>query len=158
MPVVIALFERAEAATTAETAIAGRFGRGGDCLIQRHTRAPLDSNNLPEGATEFGRNIAIAMVSGGVFMAVAGGIAGGLDLMLGMGIGMGIGLGFVTGLLMGLVGAMQAGTRIPKPGLRAMQSRLRPGGAIVVVEIAAAGVDDVTEMLEEHGAVAVESC
>ena len=105
-----------------------------------------------------GRNIAIAMVAGGVFMAVAGGLAGAFDLMLGMGIGMGVGLGFVTGLLMGLVGAMQAGTRIPKPALRALEARLAAGGAILVVELDAAKLDAATELLEEHGAVAVETC
>ncbi len=157
MPVLVALFERADAAIAAEAGLA-TLTRGGGGLTQRHGRAPLDANILPEGATEFGQNIAIAMVAGGVFMAVAGGLAGAFDLMLGMGIGMGVGLGFVTGLLMGLVGAMQAGTRIPKPALRALEARLAAGGAILVVELDAAKLDAATELLEEHGAVAVETC
>lgn len=157
MPVLVALFERSDAAVAAEAALAP-LTRGGAGLTQRHGRAPLDANILPEGATEFGRNIAIAMVAGGVFMAVAGGLAGAFDLMLGMGIGMGIGLGFVTGLLMGLVGAMQAGTRIPKPALRALEARLAPGGSILVVELDAAKLDAAAELLEEQGAAAVETC
>lgn len=158
MAVIAALFESIAAAGQAENAVGDVFGRTGHCVTQRHTRAPLDGNRLPDGATEFGRNIAIAMVAGGVFMAAAGGLAGGLDLMLGMGVGLGVALGFVTGLLMGLVGAMQAGTRIPKPMLRALAARLPPGGALVVIEIEAAKADDVTELLEANAAVAVETC
>lgn len=158
MPVTIALFERSDDAEVAEAAIASAFARGGACLTQRHRRAPLDGNILPEGATEFGRNIAIAMVAGGVFMAIAGGLAGAFDLMLGMGVGMGVGLGFVTGLLMGLVGAMQAGTRIPKPAVRALEARLAQGGTILLVEVDAARTEAVGELLEQHGAAAIEVC
>lgn len=158
MPVVVALFDRIAAADAAEVAIGRACGRGGQCLIQRHTRVPLDGNSLPDGATEFGRNIVIAMVAGGLFMATAGALAGAFDLMLGMGIGMGVALGFVTGLLMGLVGATQAGTRIPKPALRALVGRFVPGGAILVVEIDAARVEEVETLLEPHGPVAVDHC
>jgi ABC-type dipeptide/oligopeptide/nickel transport system permease subunit len=158
MPVVVALFASNAAAEAAELAIGRACSRGGECLIQRHTRVPFDGNSLPDGATEFGRNIVIAMVAGGLFMATAGALAGAFDLMLGMGIGMGIALGFVTGLLMGLVGAMQAGTRIPKPALRGLVARFVPGGAILVVEIDAARVDEVETLLEPHAPVAVERC
>ncbi len=158
MPVVVALFEHASAAEAAEAAISRACGRGGECMTQRYTRVPLDGNSLPDGATEFGRNIAIAMAAGAVFMAVAGGLAGGFDLMLGMGIGMGVALGFVTGLLMGLVGAMQAGTRIPKPAVRSLVARFVPGGALLVVEIDAARIDEVDELLEPHAPAAVEHC
>lgn len=156
MAVVCAWFETPEAARTAEAATREAHGRGGACLTQIYARRPIDGNALPEPATEFGRNIAVAMVAGGLFMATAGGIAGALDLMLGMTVAMGLGLGFVTGLLMGLVGSMQAGTRRAKPGLRALEARLAGGGAIVVVELDAREVDDVTTLLESHGAAALE--
>jgi hypothetical protein len=144
---VYALFDDVSAASAAEAAVRGSFGRGGAAVVQLHTRAPLDANILPEGATEFGRNIAIAMIGGGVFMAVAGALVGAFDLMLGLGVGLGIALGFVTGLLMGLVGAMQAGTRVAKPQLRALEPRLARGGAaLVLVEVE--GKDDAAQLLE----------
>lgn len=156
MSVVCAWFDSPDAARACEVEIRAAHGRGGRCLTQVHDRRPLDSNSLPELATEFARNIAVAMVAGGLFMATAGAIAGAFDLMLGMTVGMGIVLGFITGLLMGLVGAMQAGTRSAKPGLRALEARLEHGGAIVVVELDAANVDDVVTLLETHGATTIE--
>lgn len=148
--VVYALLERSEA--EAAEAELRRDQVGGHLNVaQLHTRAPLDSNILPEGATEFGRNLIIAMAIGGVFMAVAGAIAGAMDLMLGMGVGMGIALGFVTGLLMGLVGAMQAGTRVAKLPLRELESRVSEDRALLVIEVdgrrEATAVD---EVLERH--------
>ncbi len=144
---VYALFDDVTAASAAEAAVRASFGRGGAAVVQLHTRAPLDANILPEGATEFGRNIAIAMVGGGVFMAIAGALVGAFDLMLGMGIGLGIALGFVTGLLMGLVGAMQAGTRVAKPQLRALEVRLARGdAALLLVEVE--GKDEGVRLLE----------
>jgi ABC-type dipeptide/oligopeptide/nickel transport system permease subunit len=134
--VVYALFDRASVASTAELAVRSEHGRGGAGLVQSFDRGPLDGNGLPDGATEFGRNLAIAMLAGAAFMGIAGGIAGALDLLLGMGVGLGIALGFVTGLLMGLVGAMQAGTRIPKRELRELQSRITEGRVLIVVEAA----------------------
>lgn len=157
--VVYALFETSAEADAAELALRNTHGRGGAVVAQLHIRAPLDANMLPEDATEYGRNIAIAMVGGGVFMAVTGAIVGALDLMLGLGVGMGIALGFVTGLLMGLVGAMQAGTRRPKAQLRALESRLREGAALLVVEVGtkseAAGV---SEQLRSRDPLELDVC
>jgi hypothetical protein len=157
--VVYALFETGAAADAAELELRTTHGRGGGVLVQLHTRAPLDANILPEDATEYGRNIAIAMVGGGVFMAVAGAIVGALDLMLGLGVGMGIALGFVTGLLMGLVGAMQAGTRRPKAQLRALEPRLRDGCALLVVEVDSKGeAVGISEELQRHDPIELDVC
>ena len=146
--VVYALLERS-AAEAAEAELRRDHVGGHLNVAQLHERAPLDANILPEGATEFGRNLLIAMAAGGVFMAVAGAIAGAMDLMLGMGIGMGLALGFVTGLLMGLVGAMQAGTRAAKLPLRELEPRIIEGRALLVIEVdgrrEAAAVDSVLE-------------
>jgi hypothetical protein len=157
--VVYALFDSAEAAARAETTVRAEHGRGGSCVLQSFDRAPLDGNILPEGATEFGRNLVIAMLAGAAFMSVAGGIVGGLDLLLGMGVGMGIALGFVTGLLMGLVGAMQAGTRIPKPVLRALEPRLARGCILLIVEpVRAQDCDAVVTTLEQLGPSEFGTC
>jgi hypothetical protein len=147
MAVVYALLEDAAAAAAAEASMRSTFGRGGAAVVQLHTRAPLDANQLPEGATEFGRNIVMAMLGGGAFMAAAGGIVGALDLMLGLGVGLGIALGCVTGLLMGLVGAMQAGTRVAKPQLRALEPRLAAGATLLLVEVE--GRDEAAQVLEQ---------
>ncbi|MBX7077845.1 MAG: hypothetical protein K1X88_01580 [Nannocystaceae bacterium] len=136
MPLVVyALFDEAAPAERAAAAIQRAHGRGGEVVVQLHDRAPLDGNLLPEGATEFGRNMLIAMAAGGVFMAVAGGIAGAFDLLLGMTVAMGVGLGGVTGVLMGLVGAMQAGTRIPRAEIRALEQRMGGGRRLLLVEL-----------------------
>lgn len=146
--VVYALLERS-AAHAAEAELRRDHVGGHLNVAQLHERAPLDANILPEGATEFGRNLLIAMVSGGVFMATAGAIAGLMDLILGMGVGMGITLGFVTGLLMGLVGAMQAGTRVAKLPLRELEPRMSEERALLVIEVdgqrEATAVDSVLE-------------
>lgn len=133
--VVYALFDSASEATVAEQAVRKEHGKGGACVVNSYDHGPLDGTGLPEGATEFGRNVAIAMLAGAGFMAVAGGIAGAMDLLLGMGVGMGVMLGLVTGLLMGLVGAMQAGTRIPKRAIRELAARLVDGRVLVIVEV-----------------------
>jgi hypothetical protein len=145
--VVYALLERS-AADAAEAELRRDHVGGHLNVAQVHERT-LDANILPEGATEFGRNLLIAMAAGGVFMAAAGAIAGAMDLMLGMGVGMGVALGFVTGLLMGLVGAMQAGTRVAKLPLRELEPRMTEGRAVLVIEVdarhEAAAVDSVLE-------------
>jgi hypothetical protein len=157
-PIVYALFADAATAAAAEAELRDEHGRGGANVAQLHTRAPLDANILPEGATEFGRNVVIMMIAGAIFMATVGGIAGAMDLMLGMNIAMGVGLGFVTGALMGLVGAMQAGTRVPKPALRAVEPRLAEGCALLVVELRRReDAAQVIAAIERHGPVVVDS-
>jgi hypothetical protein len=149
--VVYALFDSAHAANEAETAVRREHSRGGACTVQTFARAPIDGTMLPEGATEFGRNLFISMGAGAVVMTIAGAIAGAFDLLLGMGIGMGIALGFVTGLLMGLVGGMQAGTRMLKPALRSVEARLVDDRVLVIVEPATkSDLDAVADTLERY--------
>lgn len=155
--VVYALFRTADTAEAAEVELQRDPESHTPRIVQLHTRAPLEGNDLPEGATEFGRNLLIAMVAGAVFMSLAGGIAGALDLVLGMRVEMGIGLGFVTGLLMGLVGAMQAGTRIPKKPLRELASRLGEGRVLLLTEVEGSEVDRVVEILERHDPQTVDA-
>jgi ABC-type dipeptide/oligopeptide/nickel transport system permease subunit len=132
--VVYALFAEAAAAEAADAEVRASGSRDASQVPVLVTSAPVDGNALPDSATGYGRNLVIAMIAGALVMATAGAVAGALDLMLGMGVGMGIGLGLLTGLLMGLVGAMQAGTRIPKPALRELEPRIREGAVLLVVE------------------------
>jgi hypothetical protein len=155
--VVYALLD-GPAAVAAEAELRREQAGGHLVVAQLHTRAPLDGNLLPEGATEFGRNLAISMVAGAVVMSVAGAVAGAMDLMLGMGVGMGLALGFVTGLLMGLVGAMQAGTRIAKAPLRALEPRLTDGRALLVIEVAGQPeARRVVEVIERHDPIELDA-
>jgi hypothetical protein len=147
--VVYALLS-ADSAKAAESELERDRNRHGSYVVQLHARAPIDANILPEGATEFGRNLLIAMGAGAVFMAVAGGVAGALDLMLGMGVVMGVGMGFLVGLLMGLVGAVQAGTRVLKKPLRELEPRIGAGHVLLLAEVEPRDVARVVEALERH--------
>jgi hypothetical protein len=147
--VVYALFG-AEAAAAAESALQKDQKQHGPYVVQLHAQPPLDGNILPDSATEYGRNLLLAMGAGALFMAAAGGVAGALDLMLGMGVGMGVGLGLVVGLLMGLVGAMQAGTRIPKPPLREIEPRLGDRCVLLLAEVESRDVRRIIDVLERH--------
>jgi hypothetical protein len=154
--VVYALFESPAAAAAAETDVGQRHASTTPRLVQQHVTAPIDANILPDSATGYGRNLLLAMAAGAVFMGVAGGIAGGLDLVLGMGVGFGIALGGITGLLMGLVGAMQAGTRVAKPQLLALEDRIRRGAALLVVEADPHESSEVVETLSRHDPIEVD--
>ena len=145
--VVYALFPSVEAAEAARIELQRTPERKTPPEIHLYERPPLEGNALPEGATEFGRNVLVAMAAGAVFMAALGGIAAALDLVLGLGVGMGIGLGFVTGLLMGLVGAMQAGTRMAKGPLRALEPRLAEGCVLLLTEVEGSEIDRCFELL-----------
>lgn len=127
--------------------------------VQTHIRAPLDGDDLPESATEIGRNTIVAIIVG----AVAG-------LALGLGLGLGhvvMGLtpvigamfGLVTGILSGLLGGMMAGTRRPKAALRDAAQKLELGQVLLTIEVGdVTHVDLVEDILVEHGATLVDHC
>jgi hypothetical protein len=127
--------------------------------VQMHTRAPLNGDDLPESATEIGRNTIVAIVVG----AVAG-LALGLGLGLGkviMGLTPAIGalFGLVTGILSGLLGGMMAGTRRPKLALRDAAQTLELGHVLLTIEVGdVTHVDLVEDILVEHGATLVDRC
>lgn len=127
--------------------------------VQMHTRAPLNGDDMPECATEIGRNTIVAVIFG----AVAG---------LGLGLGLGLGhvimgltpaigamLGLVTGILSGLLGGMMAGTRRPKAALREAAQKLESGHVLLTIEVGdVTHVDLVEDILVEHGATLVDRC
>lgn len=149
--IVYALLEGA-AADAADEDLRRSGSAGAANPAQLHRRAPLDANILPDGATEYGRNLLIAMAAGAVIMAATGAIAGALDLMLGMGVAMGTALGLVTGTLMGLVGAMQAGTRVAKAPLRSLEPSITDGRALLIIEVSTrADAARVADIMKRHG-------
>jgi hypothetical protein len=156
--VVYALFEDPEAADRVRVELS-RGGKGGPGLDARLHERHLDANQLPEGATSFGRNMVITTVISSVFFTVAGLVVGAYDLVLGLGPFMGVVLGLITGLVIGVFTAMQAGTRVAKPPLLALAPRLPQGAVLLTIEVGTHGeAERIVEQLDERGAETAGIC
>lgn len=151
----------AEAASTELTRNAGGHPAFG---VQTHTRAPLNGDDMPESATEIGRNTMIAVAVGGVVGLVLGIVAGATLDIMGLNVAIGAVFGLLTGILSGLLGGMMAGTRTPKAALREAAERLgrtgEDGAAVLLtIEVADGGhVELVEGILAEHGAIEADRC
>jgi hypothetical protein len=167
--IVYGLFESAPAAESAVAELTrNAVGEHPAFPVQSHTRAPLDGDDMPEAATEIGRNTLIATVVGGLVGLVLGVVAGATLDIMGLNVAIGAVFGLLTGVLSGLLGGMMAGTRTPKAALRAAAERLGPrgegggeGGAevLLTVEVADTGhVETVEGILAEHGAIEADRC
>jgi hypothetical protein len=162
---VYAVFEHAAAASEATTELtrnvpASAGGTGHPAFgVQTHTRAPLNGDDLPESATEIGRNTLIAIVVGAVVGLVLGLVAGSAFDIIGLTPTIGAMFGLVTGTLSGLLGGVMAGTRRPKLALREASERLQHGHVLLTIEVTdAAHVDTVEAILVERGAAVVDHC
>jgi hypothetical protein len=156
--VVYALFDDPEAAdrVRADLSRGGKDGPGLD--VHPHERR-LDANQLPEGATNFGRNMVVTTAIASVFFTVAGVVVGAYDLVLGMGPGMGAVIGLITGLVIGVFTAMQAGTRVAKPPLLALAPRLSAGAVLLTIEVDGRGqAERLVDELDERGADTTGIC
>jgi hypothetical protein len=150
--VVYALFQDPEVADKlrAELARGGKEGPGLD--VRPHERR-LDANQLPEGATNFGRNMVITTAISTVFFTAAGVLVGAYDLVLGMGPFMGLVIGVITGVVIGVYTAMQAGTRVAKPPLLALAPRLPQGAVLLTIEVdTRTEAERIVDLLDERGA------
>lgn len=150
--VVYALFEDPEAADVvrADLSRGGDDGRGLDARL--HERR-LDANQLPEGATSFGRNFVITTAISSAFFGIAGLVMGLYDVVLGMGPGMGVAIGIITGVVVGVYTAMQAGTRVAKPPLLELAPRLPQGAVLLTVELdSRSEAERLVVELDERGA------
>jgi hypothetical protein len=127
--------------------------------VQAHTKSPLDGDDLPESATEIGRNTMIAIAVGGVVGLALGIIAGSTLDIMGLTVAIGAVFGLLTGILSGMLGGMMAGTRRPKAALREAAEHLDGAKVLLTVEVADAGhVDTVAAIFDEHGAVEHDHC
>ncbi len=127
--------------------------------VQTHTRAPLDGDDLPESATEIGRNTMIAIVVGGIAGLVLGVVAGATLDIMGLNVAIGAVFGLLTGVLSGMLGGMMAGTRRPKAALREAAEHLDGAKVLLTIEVGDAGhIDTVEAILETHGAVDFDHC
>ncbi len=157
--IVYALFEGADAAAAATAELTRNTPDHPAFAVQTHTRAPLDGDDLPESATEIGRNTMIAVVVGGLVGLALGVIAGATLDVMGLNVAIGAVFGLLTGVLSGLLGGMMAGTRRPKAALREIAQRLDGAAVLVTIEVGDSGlVDPVFELLEAHGAVEYDHC
>lgn len=150
--VVYALFEDPEAAdrVRADLSRGGNGGRGLDARIHEHR---LDANQLPEGATNFGRNFVVTTAISSAFFTVGGLVLGLYDVVLGMGPGMGVAIGLITGLVIGVYTAMQAGTRVAKAPLLELAHRLPQGAVLLTVEVdTRREADGLVDEIDERGA------
>ena len=150
--VVYALFEDAEVADQVRSELT-RGGKDGPGLDVRPHERHLDANQLPEGATNFGRNMVVTTAIASVFFTVAGVVVGAFDLVLGVGTFMGAVIGLITGVVIGVYTAMQAGTRVAKPPILALAPRLPQGAVLLTIELDHRHeAERLVEQLDERGA------
>ncbi|HVI02698.1 MAG TPA: hypothetical protein VM869_28560 [Enhygromyxa sp.] len=127
--------------------------------VQVHTRAPLNGDDMPESATEIGRNTVIAIIVGGIVGLLLGVIAGATLDVMGLNVAIGAVFGLLTGVLSGMLGGMMAGTRTPKAALRNVAERLDGAKVLLTIEVGDPGhVDTVAGILDEHGAIERDHC
>lgn len=156
--VVYALFEDAEAAEQIRAELS-RVGKGGPGLDVRQHERRLDANQLPEGATSFGRNLVIMTALSSAFFMIAGFVLGLYDVVVGMGPGMGLAIGLITGVVIGVFTAMQAGTRVAKAPLLELAPRLPAGAVLLTIEVESRHeADQIVDDLDERGADSVGVC
>lgn len=156
---VYGVFEHAAAAQDATAELTRNAREHPAFAVQSHSRGPLDGDDLPESATEIGRNTMIAMIVGGVVGLVFGIVAGaGFDIM-GLTPGIGAAFGLLTGILSGLLGGMMAGTRRPKAALLEAAAGLEERAVLLTIEVNDGGhVELVEEILVGRGADSVDRC
>lgn len=133
MGIVYALFDSAQGAEPALQELSRNCDEHRAFAVQVHERSPLEADHLPEAATQSGRNVLIAGLSG----TLIGGIAGIVTSMFvdfpGIGPGIVVAFGVLAGPLVGVVSAMMAGHREPKVPLREAATRLGDGAVLLVV-------------------------
>jgi hypothetical protein len=160
MPTLVyAVFEQPGPAEAAVTELTRHGADHPAFAVQTHQKAPLNGDDLPESATEIGRNTFIAIGFGAVGGLLLGLVAGlTLDIM-GLTPLIGAMFGLITGILSGLLGGMMAGTRRPKAALREAAESLAVGSVLLTIEVTDPGhVELVEELLETRGADLVAHC
>lgn len=156
---VYSMFDDAAAADAAVVELTRNAADHPAFAVQLHTRGSLNGDDLPESATEIGRNTMIAIGVGGVLGLVLGSVAGATLDIMGLTLAIGAMFGLLTGVLSGMLGGMMAGTRRPKPALREIAERLDGEAVLLTVEVSDAGhVETVEGILATHGAVEVDRC
>jgi hypothetical protein len=157
--IVYGLFEGIVAADAAVAELTRNAPEHPAFPVQVHVRGPLNGDDLPESATEIGRNTMIAIMVGGVVGLLLGVIAGATLDIMGLNVAIGAVFGLLTGVLSGMLGGMMAGTRRPKVALRAAAERLDGDKVLLTVEVGDSGhVDTVAAILDQHGAIEHDRC
>jgi hypothetical protein len=127
--------------------------------VVTHSGTLLDGDRLQESATEYGRNVLLSTLAGGVFFMLTGVVASLSGVVVGMGVAMGACMGLLVGILMGGLGALQAGTRVAKKELRQTALTLAPAHRMLTIEVTNRKTEEaVIDVLQDRGATAVGSC
>lgn len=156
---VYGLFDAAVAAKAATAELTRNAPEHPAFLVQIHTRGPLNGDDMPEAATETGRNTIIAMIAGGIIGCLLGVLAGATLDIMGLNVAIGGGFGLLTGVLSGLLCGMMAGTRRPKAALRAAAERLDGEKVLLTIEVSQPEhADLVASILHDHGAIEFDRC
>ena len=156
---VYGMFANAAAADAAAGELTRNANGHPAFAVQTHVRAPLNGDDLPESATEIGRNTMIAIVVGGVVGLALGSVAGATLDIMGLNLAIGAAFGLLTGVLSGLLGGMMAGTRRPKAALREIAAGLVGDAVLLTVEVSDSGhIDTVEAILADHGALEADRC
>lgn len=157
--VVYGLFDEAAAADAATAELTRNAPDHPAFPVQAHRRAPLNGDDMPEAATEIGRNTMIAIAVGAVVGLLLGVIAGATLDVMGLNVPIGAVFGLLTGVLSGMLGGMMAGTRRPKAALREVAERLDGAKVLLTVEVSDPGhVDTVMGIIDAHGAIELDRC
>jgi hypothetical protein len=156
---VYGLFDGAAGADAAVAELTRNAPEHPAFAVQVHVRGPLNGDDLPESATEIGRNTMIAIIVGGIVGLLLGIVAGATLDIMGLTVAIGAIFGLLTGVLSGMLGGMMAGTRRPKAALRSIAERLDGAKVLLTVEVGDAGhVDTVAAILDQHGAIEHDRC
>ena len=106
--VVYGLLEDAAASQSVVADLTARTAEHPSFMVHVHHGGPLDGDDLPEAATETGRNTVVGTVVGAASGAVFGFGAASMFDLAGVTAGTGAGLGLLFGLLVGLMNGMMA--------------------------------------------------
>lgn len=157
--IIYATFESEEAAKPVLRELTQRTETHPNFPVQTHASANLDGDDMPESATEVGRNTTMGTIVGGVVGLILGAVVGSTGLVLGLSTGIGAAVGMIFGVLVGVLNGMMAGTRTPKEALRVAAAALSEGQLLVTVEVDDPGhADIVTDILKEGEGAGVGRC
>ncbi|MCA9714196.1 MAG: hypothetical protein H6713_01900 [Myxococcales bacterium] len=127
--------------------------------VQTFENQPIDANHLPEGATEFGRNIVLSTIWGGVLGAIFGLVSTAFYVFPGFGPVLNTLFGAASGVIIAFYTVIMAGTRIAKQPILEIERQLGDGPILLVIETESRkDADTVAECLEKHAADPVDYC
>ncbi len=125
--------------------------------VQTFDEQPIDTNHLPEGATEFGRNIVISCIWGTVLGALFGFASGWVYTFPGFGPVLNTLFGAGSGIIIAFYTVIMIGTRVALEPIQRIEQQLGDGTILLVIETEARkDAELVADCLEKHNADPVD--